>query len=299
MSVELQFVDGPLDDRARGARLFAGAILVFRRLAALERLRVYSDRLIRRAFAGLEPERAQYALPREAFLAHVKELTATHRDDPEVRRLLAAALCEAGVDPARTYWDVHHLRLVPSGRGWTTRRTRRFPPHRDSWGSNILCQVNWWTPLYPVDEGRTIAFYPRYWEQAVANGSAEWDFHEMRRARAVARAEGCSPDEAYPLLPLAREPVPEEEALPVVVAPGDLLCFSGAQLHGTVPNETGLTRFSVEVRTVCAEDLAAGRGAPDLDSRAPRTAYGWFSRIADGAALKPPAARCPPRAGAE
>lgn len=283
---EIRKLDGPLDDRARGDLLFAGEILVFRRLEALGRLCALSRRLIRSAFPGLDPTRAQHALPRADFLARVKELTAAYENDPQVSALLAQALREAGVDTERSYWDVLHLRLVPSGPGWETRRTRRLAPHRDSWGSNLLCQVNWWTPLYPLSAGRTIALYPRYFDRAVANTSAGWDFEEMRRARRAARARGRPPDEAYPLLPLAAEPIPEDEALPVVVEPGDFLCFSSAHLHGTVPNQTGLTRFSVEVRTVAPDDLAARRGAPNLDGRAPRTAYAWFSRIADGAPLK-------------
>jgi len=41
------------------------------------------------------------------------------------------------------------------------------------------------------------------------------------------------------------------------VEPGDFLCFSSAHLHGTMPNESQRTRFSVEVRTVSALDLPA------------------------------------------
>ena len=291
-------LEHPLDERARGDRVFAGALLVFRGLSALRRLCSESDRLIRRVFEGLEPVSAQHALAREEFLARVARLTRLYRDDGEVRVLLRAALEEAGVSPERTYWDTLHLRLVPSGEGWSNRRTRRLPPHRDSWGSNLLCQVNWWTPLYPVSEGSTIAIYPRYWDRPVANTSAHWDYHAMRRARAQALAEGRSPDEAYPLLPLAAEPIPRKEAVPVVVEPGDFLCFSSAHLHGTMPNESQRTRFSVEVRTVSALDLAERRGAPNLDGRAPHAAYEWFARIADGAPLTPPAGPAPRSGGA-
>src|SRR4028119_794800 len=53
---------------------------------------------------------------------------------------------------------------------------------------------------------------------------------------------------------------PASELRPVI-EPGDLLCFSGAHLHASVPNTTGVARFSAAGRTADAGDAAAGRGA--------------------------------------
>jgi hypothetical protein len=52
----------------------------------------------------------------------------------------------------------------------------------------------------------------------------------------------------------------------MVVPAGGTLIFSGAQLHATVPNTSGRTRFSVDFRTVHIDDVAAQRGAPNVDS---------------------------------
>jgi hypothetical protein len=67
-----------------------------------------------------------------------------------------------------------------------------------------------------------------------------------------------------------------------VIEPGDLLCFSGAHLHASVPNTSGVARFSVEVRTADAGDAAGGRGAPNVDGEAPRVAAGWFRHVDAG-----------------
>jgi hypothetical protein len=67
--------------------------------------------------------------------------------------------------------------------------------------------------------------------------------------------------------------------LRVAIEPGDLLCFSGAHLHAGVPNHTALARFSIETRTVDVEDLAVGRGAPNVDGAAPRVARDWFRPV--------------------
>jgi ectoine hydroxylase-related dioxygenase (phytanoyl-CoA dioxygenase family) len=73
--------------------------------------------------------------------------------------------------------------------------------------------------------------------------------------------------------------------LRVVVEPGDLLVFSGAHLHASVPNATGVARFSVEVCAADAEDEASGRGAPNLEAEAPRVALDWFRKVMDGMLL--------------
>jgi ectoine hydroxylase-related dioxygenase (phytanoyl-CoA dioxygenase family) len=88
-----------------------------------------------------------------------------------------------------------------------------------------------------------------------------------------------------PVVPSPSEPVEANSELRIVIEPGDLLCFSGAHLHASVPNTSGATRFSVEVRTVSVDDVHAGRGAPNLDGRAPRTAWRWFTGITSNASL--------------
>jgi hypothetical protein len=90
-------------------------------------------------------------------------------------------------------------------------------------------------------------------------------------------------------VPEPTERVDRSAELRIVIEPRDLLCFSGAHLHASVPNTSGQTRFSVEVRTVLLDDIVAGRGAPNLDGRAPRVPLEWFRRIPDGALLPAPA----------
>jgi ectoine hydroxylase-related dioxygenase (phytanoyl-CoA dioxygenase family) len=73
--------------------------------------------------------------------------------------------------------------------------------------------------------------------------------------------------------------------LRLVIEPGDLLCFSGAHVHASVPNSAGVARFSVEVRTVDAGDVADDHGAPNVDGEAHRVAKDWFQHVDDGTSL--------------
>ena len=64
-------------------------------------------------------------------------------------------------------------------------------------------------------------------------------------------------------------------------APGQVLLFSGAQLHNSIPNTSGRARFSVDFRTVYMPDLMAGRGAPLVDVNCTGTAIRDFINVAD------------------
>ena len=214
-------------------------------------------------------------------VAAIDELQRQVRGDPRVKGLLRAALERVGVDPARSYWDSIALRVVPPVRGDAERQIGRLGFHRDTWSSNVLQQTNWWATMRPLSADRTIAFYPAYWSRSIENTSADWDLDAVReRRRRGERAEDL------PIVPEPSEPVKMESELRIVTEPGDFLCFAGAHLHASVPNVSGETRCSIELRTVNIEDFARGRGAPDLDGRAPAVPLEWFRSMADGSPLR-------------
>jgi hypothetical protein len=245
--------------------VFRGDLLVFKQVPPL-----------------LEGARALDAqVPRALDEAAIDELQRRVRTDPQAKELFRAALEHVGVDPARSYWDSIHLRVVlPIGPG-AERQIGRIGFHRDTWGSNVPQQTNWWTPIRPLSAERTIAFYPGYWSRPIANTSADWDLDEIRALR---RSGKRSEDIA--IVPEPSEPVDTSSELRIVIEPGDLLCFSGAHLHASVPNVSERTRVSVELRTVNLDDITQGRGAPDLDGRARQTPLHWFRSMQDGSPLR-------------
>ena len=208
------------------------------------------------------------------------------RTDPRLKGLFRAALEHVGVDPARSYWDSIFLRVVPPIEPGAERQIGRIGFHRDTWSSNVLQQTNWWATIRPLSTDRTIAFYPDYWSRPIANTSADWDLDEIR-----ARRRSGERDEDIPIVPEPSEPVDTSSELRIVIEPGDLLCFSGAHLHASVPNVSEGTRVSVELRTVSLDDFVRDRGAPNLDGRAPSVPLEWFRSLADGAPLSAVAGR--------
>jgi hypothetical protein len=272
----VQVLSGALEDEARGRSVFAGDLLIFRGVRPMRAFCEYVDELAREALERRDPRRAHLELGREGYASRVEALRKRVRRDPQARRLLLDGLSGAGVRVERTCWDWIYLRVLPGGEH-PTGRSQRLGHHRDTWSSNVYAQTNWWAPIYPITADNTIAFYPGYWSRPIKNTSARWDLEEIRARRRAG--------EAVSLVPEPDEPVDTSSELRVVIEPGDLLCFSGAHLHASVPNTSPFARFSIEVRTVSVDDVLEDRGAPNVDGRAPRVALDWFRSVVDGTPL--------------
>ncbi len=248
-------------------RAFRGELVVFRQLDALAALLDHARGIAYAAFDHpvRDEGRLDCGLWREKALAARRSFMHSEA----VPDLLRALFTELGFDPETTYRDRAILRFQPGRAACRTRRLRDLPPHRDSWGSNLMTQLNWWAPLFPLEPDATMEIWPDYFDRPVPNSSADWDIEALRAAGG-----------SYPLLPEAARP--EEPGQPVLIEPGELICFSGAHLHASRPNRTGRTRISIDLRTV---DVSDGPGAPNVDGRARHTAYDWFHRLSDGACL--------------
>ena len=220
--------------------------------------------------------RRRSGFDRAEFLARAAALRRCFMRDAEVRATFRSLIESLGLDPAATYADRLILRLQPSGDTHRGRRVRDLPPHRDTWGSNVMAQINLWGPVFPVEPGATMVIWPTLFGRPVPNTSAGWDLEKLREAPG-----------RYPLLPECLGPLDGVPEVPVLIEPGDLLCFSGAHLHASRPNRTGRTRLSIDTRIVEGHDLWAGHGPANVDGHAPRVVYEWFRNVATGEPLAP------------
>lgn len=277
MTATVHVLSAPLEDERRRELVYGGDLLVFKDVEPMAELCAFADRLIREELDTRDPTKAQFRLGKGDYLARVESLHKRFREHGDAKRLFLAALERIGVDLGSTCWDWLYLRVLPSGEEYASGRAAKLGFHRDTWSSNVYSQTNWWAPIYPISPGRTLAFYLEYWSRPLKNTSGGWDLDEVRARRRAG--------EPVALVPEPDEPVDSASELRVVVEPGDLLCFSGAHLHAAVPNATGLTRFSIEVRTVDATDAASDRGVPNVDGAAPRVAHGWFRHVTSGRSL--------------
>lgn len=269
-------LDHPIDDRQRGQLLFEGHLLIYRQRSSMLELIDYTKSMLKIELADLEPTSAQRHLNTEQFLQATGAAQTRFRTDPKARQLFFQVLRECGVKTHSCYYDHFPLRVVPFCSSHTGAHRAAIAHHRDTWGSNIHSQQNWWAPIYTLSSERTIAIYPAYWHQAIANTTESWSFEEFLAARAKSEIERQVP---YPSAPSPIQTVDESDVVKLVIEPGDVLNFASAQLHASVPNTTDATRYSVEMRTVHLSDLNANRQAPNIDNAASEPMYFWFKNI--------------------
>jgi hypothetical protein len=235
--------------------------------------------LIRDAFGALDPETAQYHMPVETYVQVLADLKPRFIHHPESKRCIQRLLGELDCDPGRTYFDVPRMRSATSDDYLTSGIAYAFHPHRDTWYSAPPCQVNFWIPIYEIESGRAMAFHPRYWSEAVPNSSRLYNYAEWNRTSRYAAASQITGDTR--VQPRAEGQIEMDPQIRVITPVGGILMFSAAQLHSTVPNATGRTRFSVDFRAVNIDDARAGRGAPNVDSDCTGTTMGDYLRVDD------------------
>lgn len=265
-------------DALRRQRLFLGHIYLTSATPAGCALIEHARDMIEEAFAPLNPQTAQFHMPVEQYAAILGKLKPAFIHHPKCKTLLRAILEEAGADPDKTYFDVPKLRSSTSNAYLTTGIALAFPPHRDTWYSAPHAQINWWTPVYDITPDNGMSFYPGYIDKPVANNSDTYNYYKWNLTRAHTAQMIGAADTRIP--PGATESLDVEDARYVTEC-GGFTVFSAAQLHASLPNTSGVTRFSIDFRTVHIDDLWSGAGAPNVDAHCTGTALRDFMRLTD------------------
>lgn len=168
---------------------------------------------------------------------------------------------EVAFDPLRLRCVLHRGHENP-------RAQAVYYPHRDTWYGHPQTLVTVWIPLHDLHEDETFVFYPERFAQPVANDSEIFDYDEW-----VARGWGLK-------IGWQSRNAGVEARYPGVVgdvdggAPagfackrGEILLFSGAHFHRTLPQQLGRTRFSLDFRFAHLADEMQKLGAPNVDNR--------------------------------
>lgn len=283
------FFDSQADDVARRQHLYDGEIFVYSPRPSSSAFCAFARELIQDAFGSLDPLKAQYSMPVEKYVEILAALKPKFIHHPECKKFIQGVLKDFGCDLSKTYFDVPRLRTATSDDYLTTGIAYAFHPHRDTWYSAPFCQLNWWLPVYEIQSENSLAFHPRYWRQPLRNGSNRYNYYkwnEDSRKNAAKHIKVDTRDQ-----PHAEESVEVDPQTRIVCKVGGVILFSGAQLHSTVPNTSGQTRFSIDFRTVHLDDVTARRGAPNIDSASTGTTLrdfvngGDFSRISEDSVL--------------
>src|SRR5262245_11105753 len=144
-------LDANLSDDDRRAALYSGEIFLDGAAQAAEEYCAFTRDLIEDAFAGTDPERAQDGMPVEQYVDVLTQLKPAFIHHPRSKTFLQAILEERGCDLDQTYFDVPRLRSSTSGGYLTSGIAYAWHPHRDTWYSAPMCQLNFWMPVYPIE----------------------------------------------------------------------------------------------------------------------------------------------------
>ncbi|MCS6926683.1 MAG: hypothetical protein NZ578_12355 [Candidatus Binatia bacterium] len=267
------------DDTRRGL-IFQGQLFVYSPRPSTLAFIEFARELIREAFAPLDPQTAQYHLAVEQYAEILGKLKPSFIHHPESKRHLQQILTELGCDPDKTYFDVPKLRSSTSDNYLTTGIAYAWHPHRDTWYSAPLCQINWWIPIWEIRADNAMAFHPQYWHRPVQNNSAVYNYYEWNLKYRGPHVATLTKHDPRPL-PRATEPLDLDQQVRLIVPPGGIILFSAAQMHSSVPNTSGKTRWSIDFRTVHVDDVAAKRGAPHTDEACTGTTMRDYLRVTD------------------
>jgi Phytanoyl-CoA dioxygenase (PhyH) len=274
------FYDSSMTDAERRSRLYAGDIFVYSPRESVLAYAEFTRELLREAFAPRDPETAQFEMKVDDFAALLGKLKPEFIHHPESKRHLKRILEDFGCDLELTYFDVPRLRSSTSDQYLTSGIAYAWHPHRDTWYSAPMNQINWWFPVYELQSSNAMAFHPNYWNRGVRNDSAGYNYYEWNKRFRGPQVASLVKEETRPL-PRATEAVEIEPQIRLLCPVGGMIIFSGAQMHSSVPNTSGRTRFSIDFRHVHRDDVAAQRGAPRSDEACTGTTMRDYRRGTD------------------
>jgi hypothetical protein len=232
-------IDAPISEEKKRELLYRGQLLVYSPTPSSLALVDFARKMVEAAFHPLDPETAQFHLPVEKYAAILAELKPKFIHAPESKKCIQGMLGDLGFSLEKTYFDVPRMRSSTSDDFLTSGIAYAFHPHRDTWYSAPMCQINWW------------------------QNAAQFLKQDTR------------------VQPKPEEPMELDPQIRVIAPPGGVLLFSAAQMHSSVPNNSGRTRFSIDFRSVNVDDVSARRGAPNVDSACTGTTMGDYLRGTD------------------
>jgi len=273
------FLDSQMDEAKRRQELYRGSVLVYSPSPSALKLCEFARELIETAFHPYDPRKIQDFMPVEKCVEILADLKPKFIHHPTSKELIQRMLTERGCDLEKTYFDVPRLRTAFPADYLASGIAYAFHPHRDTWYSAPGSQINWWMPVYEIFPENSMAFHPRYWDEPVANSSNTYNYYTWNRNNRQSAAQHVKTDtreQPRPQVPLAPDP-----QVRVVANVGGVMLFSAAQLHSTVPNTCGLTRYSIDFRTVHLDDVWNKAGAPNVDSASTGTTMRDYIRASD------------------
>lgn len=273
------FFDREISDDKRRDLLYQGQLFVYSPTPGTLKLCDLAKEMLEETFKPYDPREAQYHYSVEDYSKILGELKPKFIHHPRAKDAIQEILVERGCDPERMYFDVPRLRTSTAQGYLTTGIAFAFHPHRDTWYSAPMCQLNWWMPVYPIETDNGMAFHPYYWDHPVKNSSDRYNYQDwVKNSRFIAAQQTKTDTREQPK---AQEEMQLDPQTRIIAPPGGVTIFSAAQMHSSIPNTSQVTRISIDFRTVHMDDVKNRCGAPNIDSHCTGTTMGDYLRATD------------------
>ncbi len=269
-------IDPQVSNHELRSLIYRGDLILLTKLPAVTEFAAFAQEQLTGLFAPHEPREAHsHHTPAElARILGVWKPKFIHH--PHSKALLKAIVTAAGFDPAETMYDVPKPRTSYPREHLTTGIAYAFPWHRDTWYAAPPQQINWWFPVSGLTYQNGMKFDLKSFARPVDNDSAGFDSYQANRDRLTAASQISKDTRSRPG---ARDHVAGEELI-ILPSPGQVLLFSGAQLHASVENTSGVARYSVDFRTIDRRDVNSGAGASMVDVHCTGTMLREFVSVA-------------------
>jgi len=273
------YVDAKMNDAQRRSELYSGAIFVQSPTENALKLCRLAQEMIEEVFRPFDPLTIHEKIAAEKCAEILAELKPKFIHHPKSKEYIRGMLVESGRDLEKTYFDVPRMRTAFPGDYLKSGIAYAFHPHRDTWYSAPMCQINWCMLIYASTSENCVALHPHYFERAIKNGSSQYDYQRWNQESRFNAAKHVKVDTR--VQPHAEEPIELDPQIRLVCPVGGAYQFSAAHLHSTVPNTSNVTRFSIDFRTVNFEEVVSHGGAANVDSACTGTTMGDYLRGSD------------------
>jgi hypothetical protein len=271
----------PPEDADLRRALYGGHVFLLpptdasRALVDLARARLHAE-------LGDDPRGAHARFDEVELFERIGRVRRAIYTEPAAHTLLRATAASVGFDACETAFDPARLRAILHGAGDNPRAAPVYYPHRDTWYGHPQSVVTLWTALDELTEDETFVFYPDRFASPVANDSEVFDY-DAWVARGWSLKIGWQDRDASLRARYPSVVGVEEYGLPAGFdcQAGEVLLFSGAHFHRTLPQSRGRSRFSLDARLVHLADHALGLGAPNADARSRGSALRDYVRPVD------------------
>jgi hypothetical protein len=138
-------------------------------------------------------------------------------------------------------------------------------------------------PIYELNPENCMVFDPGYWDRPIKNGPAGYNYQRWNQESRFNAAEQVKADTR--VQPRSEEEIELDPQVRILCKVGGVFMFCAAHLHSTVPNTSGVTRYSIDFRSVHVDSVFGRIGARNIDSACTGTTMGDYLRETDFARL--------------